>query len=83
MRAPPYSAEAVPRSVPSIPNEPGMIAVPPEDSPSMEYLSVNTCIEWKKAHKKIKKQSKVPPLPGAHLMEDLKDRDHVSTHLLL
>lgn len=45
---------------------------------SMEYLSMNTCMEWKKAHKKVKKHSKVPPLPGSHLMKSLNDRDHVS-----
>lgn len=42
----------------------------------MDYLSINTCLEWKKAHKKVKKHSLVPPLPGASLLEDLKDRDH-------
>lgn len=41
------------------------------------YLPINTCIEWKKAHKKVKKHSKVPPLPGANMLTGLKDRDHV------
>lgn len=42
-----------------------------------EYLSLNTCLEWKKAHKKVKKASKVPPLPGAYMLDSLNDRDHV------
>lgn len=42
-----------------------------------EYLSLNTCIEWKKTHKKVKKSTKLPPLPGAYILEDLNTRDHV------
>jgi len=58
-------------------------AVPDEVTPlsihtqSMDYLSVNTCLEWKKAHKKVKNHAQVPPLPGAHLLKALNGRDHV------
>ncbi len=45
-------------------------------SQGMVYLSLNTCLEWKRAHKKVKKRDKVPPLPGAHMLEGLSDRDH-------
>jgi hypothetical protein len=49
----------------------------------MDFLSLNTCLEWKKAHKKVKKHSKVPPLPGANMIEGLNGRDHVRvTHRL-
>jgi hypothetical protein len=51
----------------------------PEHGPSIEYLSLNTCLEWKRANKKIKKNQKLPPLPGAHRLKGLSDRDHVST----
>lgn len=64
----------------STPRGPGTPDVP---SPLIEYyLSLNTCMEWKKAHKKVKKHSKVPPLPGANMLEGLKDRDHVRGFLL-
>jgi hypothetical protein len=49
----------------------------PEHGPSIEYLSLNTCLEWKRANKKIKKSQKLPPLPGAHRLKGLSDRDHV------
>lgn len=45
--------------------------------PTTDYLSINTCLEWKKAHKKVKKASRVPPLPGANIIESLRGRDHV------
>lgn len=41
------------------------------------YLSLNTAYEWKMAQKKTKKSSKVPPLPGAHMLTDLNNRDHI------
>lgn len=41
------------------------------------YLSIDTCIEWKRTHKKVKKNAKIPPLPGAHTLDDLNGRDHV------
>jgi len=56
----------------------------PEHGPNIEYLSLNTCLEWKRANKKIKKNQKLPPLPGAHRLKGLSDRDHVpipSDHL--
>ena len=53
----------------------------PEGMQSHEYLSLNTCMEWKKANKKVGKKSKVPPLPGAWMLQSLNDRDHVC-HLL-
>jgi hypothetical protein len=56
-------------SLPPLPDQP--------QTPSFEYLSLNTCLEWKKAHKKVKKNTKVPPLPGAHMLEDLDNRDHI------
>jgi hypothetical protein len=43
---------------------------------SVEHLSLAAAIEWKKAHK-VKKHVRVPSLPGANLLDDLKDRDHV------
>jgi hypothetical protein len=43
---------------------------------SVEHLSLAAAIEWKKAHK-VKKHSRVPSLPGANLLDELKDRDHV------
>jgi len=43
---------------------------------SVEHLSLAAAIEWKKAHK-VKKHARVPPLPGANLLDGLKDRDHV------
>jgi hypothetical protein len=77
--------EATPRSLarssisssaPSLPTASNQSQWQPQ-SPSFEYLSLNTCLEWKRAHKKVKKSSKVPPLPGAHMLEDLNDRDHI------
>lgn len=53
------------------------------ETPFSDYLSLNTALEWKRAHKKVKKHSKVPPLPGVHLLEELKDRDHVQPSLFL
>jgi len=50
---------------------------PDPASQGSEYLSLTTCIEWRKAHKKVKKHSKVPPLPGNNMLEGLKERDHV------
>jgi hypothetical protein len=49
----------------------------PIHTQSMDYLSVNTCLEWKKAHKKVKKHAQVPPLPGAYQLKVLNGRDHV------
>jgi hypothetical protein len=49
----------------------------PEHGPGIEYLSLNTCLEWKRANKKVKKNQKLPPLPGAHRLKGLSDRDHV------
>lgn len=48
----------------------------PEHGPSIEYLSLNTCLEWKRANKKVKKNQKLPPLPGEHRLKGLRDRDH-------
>ncbi|KAH8815557.1 hypothetical protein F5884DRAFT_182287 [Xylogone sp. PMI_703] len=79
--APVFSDAASKRpSLPSLSNSAGIVRslAETDNSSSMEYLSMNTCMEWKKAHKKVKKHSKVPPLPGAHLLERLKERDHVS-----
>lgn len=56
---------------------PGELPTHPNASPTTDYLSLNTCLEWKKAHKKVKKASKVPPLPGANIIESLRGRDHV------
>jgi hypothetical protein len=44
---------------------------------SVEHLSLAAALEWKKAHKKVKKHARVPSLPGANLLDELKDRDHV------
>lgn len=44
-----------------------------------EYLSMTICAEWRKAHKSVKKKSKVPPLPGSGILEPLRERDHVSS----
>jgi hypothetical protein len=43
---------------------------------SVEHLSLAAALEWKKAHK-VKKHARVPSLPGANLLDELKDRDHV------
>jgi hypothetical protein len=64
---PPYSSSDTASSVSYL----------PEHGPSIEYLSLNTCLEWKRANKKIKKNQKLPPLPGAHRLKGLSDRDHV------
>ena len=70
--------DAVPRTIPPFSNSAETVAALPEPLySSMEYISMNTCLEWKKAHKKVKKHSKVPPLPGANMLEGLKERDHV------
>lgn len=45
---------------------------------NLEYISLNTCLEWKKANKKVKKHANVPPLLSVGLMEELSGRDHVS-----
>ena len=77
-------ADAVPhhpvhRSTTSISSNTGSGSFFPGSSTSnAEYLSLGTCLEWKKAHKKVKKHSKVPALPGANQLGDLKGRDHVS-----
>jgi len=49
----------------------------PIHTQSMDYLSVDTCLEWKKAHKKVKNHAQVPPLPAAYLLKALNGRDHV------
>jgi hypothetical protein len=72
-----HDDDDVPRTVPPFSNSISTSPPIPDSSPSMEYLSMNTCLEWKKAHKKVKKHSKVPPLPGANMLEGLNDRDHV------
>lgn len=66
---------AVPRTIPSIPTE--ILLESDLTDASMEHLSLEACLEWKRIHKKVKKQSKIPPLPGAHLLESLSGRDHV------
>jgi hypothetical protein len=75
------STASVPRSIPSLPSDASVLSSPMEPLPNtdnMDFLSVNTCLEWKKAHKKVKKSSKVPPLPGQDAIEGLTGRDHVS-----
>ncbi|PVH79310.1 hypothetical protein DL98DRAFT_632606 [Cadophora sp. DSE1049] len=44
--------------------------------PNLEYISLNTCLEWKKANKKVKKHANVPPLLSVAMMEELSGRDH-------
>jgi hypothetical protein len=68
--------DTVPRSIPPFSSGSGAAPALGDPSQSIDYLSMNTCLEWKRAHKKVKKQ-KVPPLPGAELLEGLNDRDHV------
>ena len=78
------STASVPRSNTSLPSNAGILSSPAEASPggkNLDFLSLNTCLEWKKAHKKVKKSSQVPPLPGAESIEGLKGRDHVCLHL--
>jgi hypothetical protein len=72
-----HSMDSVPRSTPPLPSNASIMTSPLESSPNMDFLSLNTCLEWKKAHKKVKKHSKVPPLPGANAIEPLNGRDHV------
>jgi hypothetical protein len=75
---PAYNSNDARRSVSSYSNRTAMPSVSPDPaSQSTEYLSLTTCIEWRKAHKKVKKHSKVPPLPGNNMLEGLKNRDHV------
>lgn len=71
------SMASTPRSVPLLPSNASVISAPEESSTNMDFLSLNTCLEWKKAHKKIKNSKKVPPLPGANMIEGLNGRDHV------
>jgi hypothetical protein len=44
---------------------------------SGRHLSLAAVLEWKKAHKKSKKNVRVPPVRGADLLDKLNDRDHV------
>ncbi|KAF8861721.1 hypothetical protein BDZ45DRAFT_240628 [Acephala macrosclerotiorum] len=67
--------ESMPRSMPSL--NPDLVPELSDRGSAPEYLSLNTALEWKKAHKKVKKSSKLPPLPGASALENLNDRDHV------
>ncbi|KAK0102741.1 hypothetical protein ONS95_006339 [Cadophora gregata] len=60
-------------NVPSIPRTPSLIS---DDAPNLEYISLNTCLEWKKANKKVKKQANIPPLLSVTMMEELGERDH-------
>ncbi|CAG8949741.1 hypothetical protein HYFRA_00004061 [Hymenoscyphus fraxineus] len=55
---------------------PVLIGGPVANSPQ-DFLSVDTCLQWKKAYKKTKKSSKVPPLPGANIIETMRGRDHI------
>ncbi|KAF4633133.1 hypothetical protein G7Y89_g4984 [Cudoniella acicularis] len=60
------------------PSTPSERASPIPDLPqSNDYLSVNTCLQWKIAHKTVKKSSKIPPLPGVSMLQGIKERDHV------
>ncbi|KAG4444151.1 hypothetical protein IFR05_000380 [Cadophora sp. M221] len=55
------------------------ISVPPVPQPrtqNLEYISLNTCLEWKRANKKVKKQASIPPLLSPGVMEELSERDH-------
>ena len=60
----------------SVPQSPSLSSA--AMAPSLEYISLNTCLEWKKANKKVKKHASVPPLLSVELMEELSGRDHVS-----
>jgi hypothetical protein len=74
------SADAIPRSVPSSVFSDTSVNLQPESEPDpsgMDYLSLNTCLEWKHAQKKAKKEAQNIRLPGAHLIEPLRNRDHV------
>jgi len=44
-------------------------------------LSLAAVLEWKRAHKKSKKNARVPPVRGADLLDRLNDRDHVRLSL--
>jgi hypothetical protein len=44
---------------------------------SAGHLSLAGVLEWKKAHKKSKKNARVPPVRGADLLDKLNNRDHV------
>jgi hypothetical protein len=55
----------------------------PEHGPSIEYLSLNTCLEWKRANKKVKKNQRLPPLPGEDRLKGLRNRDHVCCPFIL
>ncbi len=72
-----HSDENIPRSMMDRSSTSGSLTSPPAFPDQFEYLSLNTCYEWKMAQKKMKKSSKVPPLPGAAMLEDLNNRDHV------
>src|SRR5947207_4961229 len=43
-----------------------------ERTHQVEYLSLAAALEWKKASKKVKKHTRIPPLPSAHLLDELK-----------
>jgi hypothetical protein len=47
------------------------------DALPTEHLSLSACLDWKKSHKKAKKHSQVPALPGAGMLTRLSDREHV------
>ncbi|KUJ07011.1 uncharacterized protein LY89DRAFT_375144 [Mollisia scopiformis] len=66
---------SMPRSMP--PLNPGMMPETADRGSAPDYLSLNTALQWKMTHKKVKKASKLPPLPGADQLEHLHDRDHV------
>ncbi len=44
---------------------------------SAPHLSVAAVLDWKKAHKKSKKNARVPPVRGADLLDKCNGRDHV------
>ena len=44
---------------------------------SLGHLSLAAILDWKKAHKKSKKNSRVPPVRGADLLDKCNGRDHV------
>ncbi|KAH7400296.1 hypothetical protein BKA64DRAFT_642452 [Cadophora sp. MPI-SDFR-AT-0126] len=58
----------------SVPKSPSVLSA--TVAPNLEYISLNTCLEWKKANKKVKKHANVPPLLSATMMEELSRRDH-------
>lgn len=66
-----------PRSIPSISERSGITPAPSQSSQSMEYLSLEACLEWKRAQKAAKKNTKIPQFPGANRLERLNYRDHV------